>query len=233
MGERILVVDDNQTVAEAVEDFLTRAGYQVTIAGRGAQALELMRQTPPDLVILDILMPGMSGIDVCRHIRASTALAHVPVILLTVQGEIDHKVRGFEAGADDYLTKPFDHRELEARVGALLRRAQGTGWEDDLDTLMVGSLSLDLKTYELTTDENTVMLTPVEFELMQFLMRNAGSVFSADELLQEVWGYPPGTGIPDLVRVHVKNIRDKIEPDPSDPCYLRNILRRGYMVSGS
>ena len=229
MSQLILVVDDNEDVAETIDRSLRRAGYEVAVAYRGADALQIARTRHPDLVVLDILMPGMTGIEVCRHMRANPDLAQTPILFLTAKGEIGDKIEGFEAGADDYLTKPFDLRELELRVKALLRRSSQSS-ERLNDRIEVGSLVLNCRTFEISTPTRTVLLTPVEFELVQFLMSNPDKVYSADHLLQLVWGYPPGTGIPDLVRVHVKNIRDKIEPNPRAPIYIKNVLRRGYMI---
>ncbi|MBC7237330.1 MAG: response regulator transcription factor [Chloroflexi bacterium] len=231
MADKILVVDDDMAVAEAIERTLKRAGFDVLVTYRGADAIEIARRQHPDVVVLDILMPGMTGIDVCQHMRASMELADIPILFLTAKAEISDKIEGYEAGADDYLTKPFDLRELELRIRAVLRRSQRTAFLSSPDEIKVGELVLNTRTFEISTPLVTQLLTPVEFELMQFLMTNPDRVFSADELLQKVWGYPPGTGMPDLVRVHVKNIRDKIEPDTSAPRYLRNILRRGYLVS--
>jgi DNA-binding response OmpR family regulator len=231
MSQYILVVDDDEDVAETIERTLRRAGHVVAVAHRGADALQMARQRHPDLVVLDIMMPGMNGIDVCRHLRANPDLAPAPILFLTARGEIADKIEGFEAGADDYLTKPFDLRELELRVKALLRRTRRDGEERPQERLEVGPLVLNCNTFEISTPQQTVLLTPVEFELLHFLMTNPGKVFSTDQLLQRVWGYPPGTGMPDLVRVHIKNIRDKIEPAPRSPIYLRNMLRRGYMIA--
>ncbi|MHB0859254.1 MAG: response regulator transcription factor [Anaerolineae bacterium] len=231
MSHLVLVVDDDVDVAEAIERSLRRAGLDTLVAHRGADALQLARQKQPNLVVLDIMMPGMNGIEVCRHMRANPEMRQTPILFLTAKGEITDKIEGFEAGADDYITKPFDLRELELRVKALIRRTTGNGQPGSSDRIEVGGLVLDCHTYEIRALERTVLLTPVEFELLHFLMNNAGKVFSADQLLQEVWGYPPGTGMPDLVRVHIKNIRDKIEPSPKAPVFLRNVLRRGYMIS--
>lgn len=231
MAHLILVVDDDEDVAETIERALRRVGYEVLVAHRGADALQLARQRRPEVIVLDIMMPGMSGIEVCRHIRANPQLTRIPILFLTAKGEISDKIEGFESGADDYLTKPFDQRELELRVKALLRRTQAGAEEERVERLEVGPLVLNCRTFEITTPQKTVLLSPVEYELLFFLMSNAGKVFSADQLLQKVWNYPPGTGMPDLVRVHIKNIRDKIEPNPREPVYLKNILRRGYMIA--
>lgn len=231
MSDLILIVDDDHAVAEAIERSLRRSDFEISVAHRGADALSIAREQHPDLVILDIMMPGMDGIEVGRRMREIPQLATLPILFLTGRGEIADKIAAFQqAQADDYLTKPFDIRELELRVKALLRRAHQTAPVDADEKLKVGSLVLDLRTFEISTPDRTVLLTPVEFELMHFLMIHSDHVFSADQLLQQVWGYPAGTGMPDLVRVHVKNLRDKIEPDPREPIYVRNLLRRGYMV---
>jgi two-component system, OmpR family, response regulator RpaA len=232
MGNLILVVDDDVAVAETIQRTLAHAGHEVTVAHRGADGLQLARRKRPDLVVLDIMMPGMSGIDVCRHLRVNAELRDVPILFLTAKGEITDKIEGFEAGADDYLTKPFDLRELNLRVRALLRRAHPGALAMSMERVEIGDLLLNCSTYELKTTDRTVLLTPVEFELLQFLMLHPNKVFSADQLLQDVWDYPAGTGMPDLVRVHIKNLRDKIEPEPRNPIYIRNVLRRGYMVVG-
>lgn len=231
MNELILLVEDDHAVAETIERSLRLSGYDVSVAHRGADALAIAQQRRPDLVILDIVMPGMDGIEVGRIMRQNPELAQLPILFLTGRQEIGDKVAAFQqALADDYLTKPFEVLELDLRVKALLRRVRRDAPPENERRIKVGDLTLDLKSFEISTPLHTVLLTPVEFELMQFLISNADQVFSADQLLQRVWGYPAGTGMPDLVRVHVKNVRDKIEPDPRQPIYLRNILRRGYMI---
>ena len=230
MSDLILVVDDDEDVAETVERTLRRAGYEVCVAYRGADALEMARRRSPALIVLDIMMPGMSGIEVCRHLRQNPNSQSTPILFLTAKGEIDDKLEGLEVGADDYLTKPFHLRELELRIKAQLRRSRPGKEALFPDRIEVGDLVLDCRSYELVTPDRKVLLTPVEFELLHFLMRNSGKVFSAEQLLQEVWGYPPGTGMPDLVRVHIKNVREKIEPRPRHPIYLKNILRHGYTI---
>jgi len=232
MSHLVLVVDDDVAVAETIERTLTLSGHQVQVAYRGADALEMARRQRPDVIVLDIMMPGMNGIDVCRHMRANPEMRLVPILFLTAKGEIADKIEGFEAGADDYLTKPFDLRELDLRIKALLRRAEVAYDQLPTEHIELGDLTLNCSTYEMSTPDRQVLLTPVEFELVRFLMAHPNKVFSADQLLQEVWEYPPGTGMPDLVRVHIKNIRDKMEPNPRNPIYVRNVLRRGYMVVG-
>jgi len=227
---RILVVDDDRDVAGTIERTLKRKGHQVVVAYGGVQALQLIQGQRPDLVVLDIMMPRMDGIEVCQRIRALPNVASVPILFLTAKGKIEDKIVGFEAGADDYLTKPFDLRELELRVKALLRRSLPT--EVPKAPLKIGSLSLDPRTFELNVDGEVLLLTPVEFELLYYLMRHAGEVVSTERLLQEVWEYPPGTGDPNLVRAHIRNIRSKIEPEPDNPTYIKTISRHGYLITG-
>jgi len=229
MVASVLVVDDDVDVAETVSRTLQRAGYEPIVAHRGSEALQVARERHPELVVLDIRMPGLNGIEVCRLLRTTPGLTRVPVLFLSAKSEVADRLEGFEAGADDYITKPFDLRELELRVKALLRRARQSEPVTSGE-IRVGVMSLNCSTFELKIPGRSVMLTPVEYDLMQFLMRRPGQVFSASLLLQEVWGYPLGMGTTDLVRVHIKNIRDKIEADPARPKYLRNIPRRGYAV---
>lgn len=224
----ILVVDDDRDVAGTIERTLRRRDHEVAVAYSGMQALELIQERAPDLVVLDIMMPRMNGIEVCHRIRSLSNVASVPILFLTAKGKIEDKIEGFEAGADDYLTKPFDLRELELRVRALLRRSLPS--EAPKMPLEAGFLSLDPRTFELSVEGKTLLLTPVEFELLHYLMKHAGEVISAERLLQEVWEYPPGTGDPNLVRAHIKNIRAKIEPSPSEPIYLQTVSRHGYVI---
>jgi len=172
----------------------------------------------------------MSGIDLCARLRSSPGLSGVPILFLTGKQDIADKAAGFAVGADDYLTKPFDIRELLMRVRALLRRASLPPEQYVPAQVTTQELRLECHQYFLSTPERTVSLTRVEFDLMYYLMSRAGTVHSADKLLQEVWGYPPGLGSGALVRTHIKNIRKKIEPDPSAPRYIRNVGRHGYVV---
>ena len=230
MAPLVLVVEDDEFVAETLTRNLRQVDFEVIVARRGADGLEAARQELPDVIILDVVMPGMSGIDVCRHIRANPQLAPIPILFLTGKKDISDKVAGFEAGADDYLVKPFDFTELELRVRALLRRGH-LGSLKNAESMRVGDLQLDSRTFEISTPAGTQRLTPVEFELMRFLMSSPGRVFSAQQLLNKVWDYPQGAGTTDLVRVHVRNIRAKIEPNPQSPVYLRNYPRRGYGIA--
>jgi two-component system response regulator RpaA len=226
----ILVVDDDVYVADTMQRGLQKRGHEVATAYNGFEALELVREKNPDLLILDISMPRMNGIEVCRRLRADERTAPIPIIFLTARSMIEDKIEGFAAGADDYITKPFDIQELELRIKAILRRCQPPPLEPSTDILAVGSLSLNCRSFEASVNEQTVLLTPIEFELLHHLMSHPGEVFSSERLLQEVWNYPPGTGDPALVRMHIKNLRDKLEPDARKPILICTVSRHGYTV---
>lgn len=228
----ILGVDDDVDVAKTIEMDLTQNGYQVVTANNGYAALESALRDRPDLVLLDIAMPEIDGIEVCRRLRANPATASIPILFLTASKDIKTKIDGFNAGADDYLVKPFDLQELNLRVKALLRRGP-TKPNEIPPGLVVSSLSLNCHTFELTVGDRKVLLTPVEFELVFYMMLRAGQVLSTERLLREVWQYPPGTGSPELVRAHIKNLRNKIEPNPKEPVYIRTVGRFGYTIRDS
>jgi len=226
----VLVVDDDVDVAETIERSLRNKGHIVNVVYNGLEALEAVKQEQPHLIILDVIMPRMDGMEVCRRLRQNPQTAHIPIVFLTAMGRLVNKLEGFEAGADDYITKPFDIQELELRVRAVLRRSLPPA-EAEPDVLVVDELSLNRRTYEVRAGSGISLLTPIEFELLHYLMSHAGEVFSSEYLLQEVWEYPPGTGDPALVRMHIKNIRDKIEPEPGRPKFLRTVSRHGYMIA--
>lgn len=228
----ILVVDDNIDVADTIKRSLSNKGHVVNVVYGGAEALEAVKREQPHLIVLDVIMPHMDGIEVCRRIRQDPQVAHIPIIFLTALGRLSDKLEGFDAGADDYLSKPFHFQELEVRVRALLRRSLPPA-EVEPDVLVVGDLNLNRRTYEIRVGSKVSLLTPIEFELLHYLMSHAGEVFSSERLLQDVWEYPPRTGDPALVRMHVKNIRDKIEREPSRSQYLRTVSRHGYMIATS
>jgi two-component system response regulator RpaA len=229
----ILVVDDDEIVARSVELSLRHDGFHVSVAHSGVEGLKKARRESPDLIILDILMPGMSGYEVCRELRRDPLLSDVPVLFLTAKGKDEDKIEGFRAGADDYLTKPFNIDELILRVKAILRRNDAAPPEQETRprALKIGELELDTRTFEVTTPHRKVLLTPIQFDLLYFLMSHAGEVFSAERLLREVWDYPYDTGSPDLVRVHVRNIRERIEADLTQPIFLRTIAGHGYTIA--
>jgi DNA-binding response OmpR family regulator len=228
----ILVVDDDRDVAQSIELALRRRDFRVTLAHSGVEALKTLHRYRPDLVILDVLMPGMSGFEVCRRLRADPNTAHLPVVFLTARGQEQDRIEGLRAGADDYLGKPFNLEELILRVKAVLRRVDNGPVAVHRAELVVGDLRLDCQTFQVTTAEaDGILLTPTEFDLLYHLMVGAGQVFSSERLLQEVWDFPYDTGSTDLVRAHVKNLREKIEPDPASPKYVRTVPRHGYTVS--
>jgi DNA-binding response OmpR family regulator len=229
--DEILVVDDDRDVAQTIELALRRRDFRVTLAYSGVEAIKLLRRYKPDLVILDVLMPGMSGLEVCRRLRANESTASLPVIFLTARGQEQDRIDGLRVGADDYLGKPFNLEELILRVRAVLRRFKGPPVQEVSSELIAGGLCLDTRTFEVATPEQEhILLTPTEFDLLYHLMSHAGHVFSSERLLQEVWDFPHDTGSTDLVRAHIKNLREKIEPDPRSPIYLRTVPRHGYMI---
>jgi len=234
---RVLVVDDERDLVWAVRYSLSDAGYEVLTAHDGMAALAVARRHPPDLIILDISMPGIDGLEVCRRVRGDRSLARVPILFLTVRSAVADRVKGLDQGADDYLVKPFDLGELKARVKALLRRSGSArktspGTADRGATVVAGGLALDVHARCVSTGTKSVSLTPTEFDFLHFLMTHPGEVFSSRRLLQQVWDYAPEMGGSSLVRWHVRNLRLKIESDPGHPAYIRTVPHHGYVVSG-
>ncbi len=227
---QVLIVDDEPDVAKTIDRGLHRKGFQTIAVHSGVEALKFARRVRPDLIILDIIMPNMNGLEVCRRLRSDPVLSDIPILFLTAKGKIDDKIEGFRAGADDYLPKPFHLEELALRARALLRRSVPRIVEEPPTLLRVGDLQLDSRTFEVCVKDRKALLTPVEFDLLYHLMSNAGQVFSSERLLQEVWDFPYDTGSPDLVRMHIRNLRAKVEPDPRHPAYIRTISRHGYTI---
>jgi len=227
----IYVVDDEKDLTWALEKSLSHEGYQVVTASNGLEALRLMRRRRPDLVILDVVMPQMNGMEVCRRLRADPILSAIPILFLTVQETVEQRIEGFLAGCDDYLAKPFDLTELKLRIKALLHRSKLWPHDAPPTHLTVGSLTLDLRTFTVSAEEKSPLLTPTEFDLLYSLMSHTGEVVSSQTLLREVWGYPSGTGDPATVRWHVRKLRKKIEPTPDNPIYILTVPRHGYTVS--
>jgi len=222
-GARILIVDDDPTVADVVARYLRRDGNEVAYVGDGPAALAHAAAAPPDLVLLDLMLPGMSGLEVCRRLRDGGPVA---VVMLTALGEETDRVIGLETGADDYVTKPFSPRELALRVQAVLRRTRGERPAADPVTLSDGPLVVDVAAHEARLDGALLALTAREFDLLAFLMRHPRRAFSRDELLGRVWGWSFG----DLstVTVHVRRLRAKIEEDPSRARRIRTVWGVGY-----
>jgi len=227
----ILAVDDNIRTARVIEGFLHCSNHQVTIATTGIDAVDIVTRRHPDLVVLDVELPMMNGLEVCRKLRSYPIQSDVPILFLSGRGSGADRIAGLEAGADDYMSKPFDPREFELRVQALLRRSGSQAKEAEDNEMRVGDLWLDKKTFKAHIGKRVVQLTPVEYELLFYLMKRAGEVVSAEQLLQEVWRYYPGTGDAAVVRVQIMNLRDKIERDRKRPDYIQTVYRHGYMVN--
>jgi DNA-binding response OmpR family regulator len=219
----VLVVDDEPTVRDIVGQYLTRDGFRVVTAGDGREVMELVELESPDLVVLDIMLPGIGGLELCRSIRARRA---IPVILLTARGEETDRIVGLELGADDYVTKPFSPRELAARVRAVLRRSvDGTV----PDRLVLGDLEIDLLAREVRVGGRDVRLAAREFDLLAFLARNPRRVFTREQIMQSVWGYTAAIDTGTL-SVHVRRLREKIEDDPHDPRRIETVWNVGYRL---
>ncbi|MFD6311965.1 response regulator [Streptomyces nigra] len=219
-GARVLVVDDDPTVAEIVSGYLDRAGYVVDRAGDGPAALAAAAARRPDLVVLDLMLPGMDGLEVCRRMRGQ---GPVPVIMLTARGDEDDRILGLEVGADDYVTKPFSPRELVLRVESVLRRSRPA---QPSAILRAGGLTVDPAARRATKDGAELALTIREFDLLTFFLRHQGRVFGREDLMREVWGWDFG----DLstVTVHVRRLRGKVEDDPARPRLIQTVWGVGY-----
>ena len=226
MSERILVVDDDPLIVRLLRTHLDRAGYGVTTASDGRAALDQAAAELPDLVVLDLTLPGLDGYEVCRQLREFSL---VPVIMLTARGEQVDKLRGFEAGADDYLTKPFAPPELLARVKAVLRRSQQAAPSGAPSVLRCGELSVDFLRRRVTVRGEPVKLTRTEFQLLQQLALHAGKVLSHTDLLTRVWG-PEYRDDRDYLWAYVRYLRRKLEPDPEHPLYLKSEPGFGYVL---
>jgi DNA-binding response OmpR family regulator len=219
---RVLVVDDEPTIREIVVSYLEREGFKTLEAADGTRARELLEHDPPDLVVLDVMLPGTDGLELCRWIRSRSRL---PVIMLTARGEESDRIVGLELGADDYVTKPFSPRELAARVRTVLRRAEPEGAPEE--RLAYDRLVIDSGTREVTRGDEQLRLTAREFDLLWFLASHPRRVFSREHLMRRVWGYSAAldTG---TVTVHMRRLREKIEQDPSRPRHLETVWGVGY-----
>ena len=220
-GDRILVCDDEPQILRALQVILNDAGFEVATASSATEALDIASVRPPEAAIVDLILPDRDGVEVVRSIRA---WSDMPILLLSAVTEEAEKVRAFDAGADDYLTKPFGPDELVARLRAVLRRGARGRSEP---RIVIGQLELDLAAHTVTVSGQSVHLTPPEFALMRTLVRNRGRLMTHSDLLREVWG-PAYEGDTALLRAHVANLRHKIEPEPSKPRYLTTDPRVGY-----
>lgn len=260
----ILVIEDDDIVSRTIERCLRRDNYKVSLANSGVEGLQLAHKRIPDLVILDVIMPGMDGYTVCREMRSDPLLINVPILFLTAKAKDEDKIIGFNVGADDYLGKPFNLDELTLRVKAILRRtnqkSQPVNDAASQKAFSIGNLFsktkkneieekstnvavtqahlikvqgyiLDTKSYELTIPEHgKIRLTPIQYDLLYHLMSHPGEIFSPNRLLDEVWDYPSDTGSPDLVRVHIKNLRERVEIDPRLPVFIETVPGYGYTI---
>lgn len=224
----ILTIDDEPHILELLEYNLAKAGYKVLRAETGEKGLEVLRSAQVDLVLLDCMLPGMDGMEVLREIRADLQLSLLPVMMLTAKGEEIDKVLGLELGADDYLSKPFSLRELEARVKALLRRSALTYRETQpKEQLQTGGLVVNHEAREVTLQGTPVMLSRKEYELLHMLITHANQVFTREQLLEQIWGYDY-FGETRTVDVHIRSLRKKLEKNPEQPEYIRTVRGIGY-----
>ena len=229
---KILLADDEPSLCEALSIILRDAGYEVRVARDGAQAVTMFARERPDLAILDVTMPKLDGFDACGSIREIDP--DVPVLMLTAKGDIDDKRSGFRAGADDYVTKPFNDEELVLRVEALLRRRgrgdapHGTGGL--MRTVRIGDLVIDPCRYEVTVRDRVINLTPKEFQILALMADHPGKVFTREDLIESIWGEEYERTGSISIPVYVRRIREKIEEDPSDPKYLQTVWRFGYRL---
>lgn len=225
----IFLIDDDEDVLGTLSRALKRQGYDVEFASSGAVGIERLKERTADLLILDIMMPNMNGFQVCEKLRADTRFNEMPILFLSAKSSTDSVVEGLDVGGDDYIIKPFQITELNARVRALLRRSQRDSLIDQ-SVLTVGGLMLDSSVHQVEVEGEIVQLTVTEHKLLRHLMEQANNVVSSANLLEEVWAYPPDSGDPDLVRAHIRNLRSKIEENTRDPRYLKTVHGVGYIL---
>ena len=222
--EKILVVDDEEHIQELIKFNLEKSGYKVICADNGIDAIKIAKEQLPQIMLLDLMLPGMDGLDVCKEIRKDSNMSNMLIIMITAKGEEIDKIIGLELGADDYITKPFSVRELVARIKAILRRSTMQLVEK---TFKVGNLVIDFGKHEVIKSENKIDLTLKEFELLQILIKNKGRVMTRDFLLDKIWGYEY-VGETRTVDVHIRHLRQKIEDDDKNPVYIQTIRGIGY-----
>jgi DNA-binding response OmpR family regulator len=258
----VLVIEDDEIVARTIERSLKGEEFKITTVNSGVEGIKIARKLIPDIVLLDVVMPGMDGYTVCKEMRADPILSNIPILFLTAKVKDEDRIAGFNAGGDDYLSKPFNIDELILRVRAIIRRTnhqKSRDWSDKDSTpaeqlpervqtilnrintgnkaveadhcLIINEYVLDTRSYELHTPHRGKMrLTPVQYDLLYHLMSHAGQIFSPARLLDEVWDYPSDAGSPDLVRVHIKNLRERVEIDPSAPKFIQTVPGYGYTI---
>ena len=223
----ILVADGDEGTCQELERILSADGHQLHIVHNGADALGWLHRHQAHLVIIDSKLPNLDGISLCRQIRAEISLRSLAVLLLTDNTTVEERIASFESSCDDFIIRPFHARELCVRVRAQLRRATKN---EPPERWGAGELSLDPATFQVYIRGRAIALTKTEFELLSYMAARAGQVLPTDHLLSAVWNYPPGVGNTSLVRMHIKNLRSKIESTPDRPCYIQTVSRHGYMV---
>lgn len=221
---KILAIDDEEKILDVIKAYLEREGYSVFTETNGANAINTFKSLKPDLVILDLMLPGLSGEEICSKIRA---VSKVPILMLTAKVEEDDKVYGFSIGADDYLTKPFSPRELTMRVKAILRRTKDDMALNDIFSFNDGELVINTRSYEVKKSGEIVNLTPNEYKLLTVMAQNPNRVFTRGELIEKVMGYD-FEGFDRTIDAHIKNLRQKIEDDPKNPVYIKTVYGAGY-----
>ncbi len=225
---KVLIVDDEPNIREVVGLYLRRDGHTVVSATDGEEALEVFRESEPDLVVLDLMLPKISGLEVCRRMRADR---RVPLIMLTARGEEEERIVGLSLGADDYVVKPFSPRELAARVAAVLRRVEESSGDVDQKVLSFDGLRIDPNTREVLVRGEPATLTAREFDLLHYLASSPNRVYTRDQLMELVWGYTFSADT-STVTVHVRRLREKVEPDPTRPRYIQTVWGVGYKFGG-
>jgi two-component system, OmpR family, response regulator ResD len=225
---KVLIVDDEPNIREVVGLYLRRDGHTVVSATDGEEALEAFRESEPDLVVLDLMLPKISGLEVCRRMRTDR---RVPLIMLTARGEEEERIVGLSLGADDYVVKPFSPRELAARVAAVLRRVEESSGDADQKVLSFDGLRIDPNTREILVQGEPATLTAREFDLLHHLASSPGKVYTRDQLMELVWGYTFSADT-STVTVHVRRLREKIESDPANPRHLQTVWGVGYKFGG-
>jgi two-component system, OmpR family, alkaline phosphatase synthesis response regulator PhoP len=227
-NKKILVVDDDAKIVELVKLYLIRDGYIVLTASDGIEALKIARESKPDLIVLDIMLPGVDGLTVCKTLRAESS---VPIILLTAKTTEKDRIDGLDLGADDYVTKPFSPKELAARVRAVFRRTQDEALLMGPQELVYGNLNVNLLKHEVYLSGKSINLTPVEFKLLSVLIREPARVFSRAQLIEKVLGFD-FEGFDRTIDVHILNLRRKLEPDTMHPHYIKTVYGAGYKFTG-
>ncbi len=225
--KRIFIIEDDRDIVELVRYNLTQEGFQVSAAGDGASGLAAVRKAPPDLLLLDLMLPKLSGLEICKAIRREQSLNRLPILMLTARGEESDRVIGLELGADDYVTKPFSPRELAARIKALLRRTEAPGGNESGKVIEAGDLLIDPESYRVTREGKPLPLSTLEFRLLYFLASRPGKVFTRDQLLDSVWGTERFV-TPRSVDACMRRLREKVEFEPENPVHLKTLRGAGY-----